>query len=122
MSSDGDSRELADMIADVMRGSRPLTVRQIATAIERRSGVTTDPRTVTVVLIKNRRRFGLYRPRFFQRLAKWHLVEAGPADDPGNAGASVPAWPYRPTMSGSAAVPLAFREDDPPTNAMGPAV
>jgi hypothetical protein len=121
MSSELDSNALADLVASVLRGNGPMTTHEIAKALKRRS-VQIDAERVTRILLANRRRFGLHKPRFFQRRAKWHLVEAGPADDPGHAGAPVPAWPYRPTLSGSAAAPLSFREDDPPTNAMGRAV
>jgi hypothetical protein len=121
MSSEADSKDLADLVASVLRDNRPMTTHEIAKALQRRS-VKTDAEMVTRILLTNRRRFALHRPRFFQRRARWQLVEAGPADDPGHAGAPVPARPYRPTMSGSAAVPLAFRDDDPPPNAMGGAV
>jgi hypothetical protein len=122
MSSDANSNELADLVASILRGGRPMTPHEIAAALTRRSGVRVDARGVTLVLIENRRRFRLNKSRFFQRRATWQLVEAGPADDPGHAGAPVPAWPHRPTLSGAAALPLAFREDDPPTNAVGDAV
>ena len=121
MTPDPDSQKLADLVASVLRDSPPMTTREIATAIQRR-GTKIDARGITLVLLENRRRFRLHKARFLQRRAKWQLVEAGPADDPGNAGAPVPAWPYRPTLSGSTAAPLAFREDDPPTNALGPAM
>jgi hypothetical protein len=121
MSSELDSNALADLVASVLRGNRPMTTHEIAKALQRRS-VKADADKVTRILLSNRRRFGLHKPRFFQRRAKWQLVEAGPADDPGNAGAPVPAWPYRPTLSGSAAAPLAFRQDDPPTDAIGRAI
>ena len=45
-------------------------------------------------------------------------VEAGTADDPGGAGAAVPARPHPPTLSSGAAAALTFEEDDPPTNAV----
>jgi hypothetical protein len=121
MSSDSDSNELVDVIAAVLRDTQPMTTREIAKALERRS-VKADARSVRLVLIHNRRRFRLHKSRFLQRRATWQLVEVGPADDPGHADAPVPAWPYRPTLSGSAAAPLSFREDDPPTNAMGRAI
>jgi hypothetical protein len=121
MSSEAESNDLADLIASVLRDNRPMTSREIAKALRRRS-VKTDSEMVTRILLTSRGRFGLHRPRFFQRRARWQLVEAGPADDPGHAGAPVSARPYRPILSGSAAIPLAFREDDPPTNAIGRAV
>ncbi len=46
-------------------------------------------------------------------------VEAGSADDAGGAGATVPARPYPPTLSGGAAAALIFEEDEPPPNAVG---
>jgi hypothetical protein len=121
MSFEPDSTQLADLIASVLRDHPPMTTDEIAKALQRRS-LKTDAEQVTRILLANRRRFGLHKPRFFQRRAKWQLVEAGPADDPGHAGAPVPAWPHRPTLSGSAAATLSFREDDPPTNAVGRAV
>lgn len=95
-----------------------MTTAEIARAIQRHAKVKTDARSVTAVLAESRR----FRPshrRFFQRGAKWELVEAGPADSPGTAGAPVPARPYPPTLSGAAAADLSFREDEPPTNAIG---
>jgi hypothetical protein len=48
-------------------------------------------------------------------------VEAGSADDPGGAGAAVPARPYPPTLSSGAAAALTFEQDEPPTDAVGQA-
>jgi hypothetical protein len=98
-----------------------MTEREIVRAIYRRSKVTTDAGSVRVVLRLHRERFRTFRPRFrlFPRANKWRLVEAGPADNPGTSGAPVPARPYPPTLSGSAAAELAFREDEPPANAIG---
>jgi len=48
-------------------------------------------------------------------------VEAGSADDPGGAGAAVPARPYPPTLSSGAAAALTFEQDEPTTNAVGQA-
>jgi len=109
---------LAELIVSVMRGHRPMTASEIARAIHRRDKVKTDGRSVTAVLVDSRH-FRRSRRRFFQRGARWELVEVGPADNPGTAGASVPARPYPPTLSGAAAVDLSFREDEPPTNAIG---
>jgi len=39
-------------------------------------------------------------------------VEAGSGDDAGGAGAGVPARPYPPTLSGGAAAPLSFGDDE----------
>src|SRR2546428_10627735 len=48
-------------------------------------------------------------------------VEAGSADDPGGAGAAVPARPYPPTLSSGAAAALTVEQDEPTTNAAGQA-
>jgi hypothetical protein len=79
--------------------------------------MTADGRSVTAVLVDSRQ-FRRSLRRFFERIARWKLVEVGPADNPGTAGAPVPARPYPPTLSGAAAAELSFREDDPP-NAVG---
>ena len=112
---------LDELVAAVLRNRRPMTDEQIVKAIYRRARVTTDAHSVRIVLMSHTGRFIRIRPRFrlFRRSIRWRLVEAGPASDPGNAGAPVPAWPYRPTLSGAAAVPLNFRSDEPPTNATG---
>lgn len=109
---------LVELIVSEMRGHRPMTASEIARAIQHHAKVKTDARSVTAVLAESRR----FRPthrRFFQRGARWELVEVGPADNPGPAGAPVPARPHPPTLSGAAAADLAFREDEPPTNAIG---
>ena len=110
-----------ELVAEVLRDQRPMTEAQIVRAIFRRARVTTDAPSVRIVLMSHAGRFCRVRPRFhlFRRSSRWLLVEAGPASDPGNAGAPVPAWPYRPTLSGAAAAPLNFRCDAPPTNATG---
>lgn len=115
---------LLELVAGVMRGNQPMTDGQIVRALHRRAHVSTDARSVRHVLTKNQRRFRPVGSRFnlFRRGVRWLLVEAGSADDPGHAGAPVPARPYRPLLSGAAAVPLAFREEDPPTGAIGRAV
>ncbi|HEV2036651.1 MAG TPA: hypothetical protein VGU71_21070 [Candidatus Dormibacteraeota bacterium] len=110
---------LAELISLVMRGCRPMTASEIARAIRRRVKVKTDERSVTRILMVHPRHFMRSRRRFFQRSSRWELVEVGPADLPGPAGAPVPAWPYRPTLSGAAAANLTFREDEPPANAIG---
>ena len=111
---------LLELVAGIMRGNRPMTDAQIARTIHRRANVQTDARSVRHVLMSNQRRFRPVGSRFsfFRRGVRWRLVEAGPASDPGNAGPPVPARPYRPLLSGATAQPLAFREDDPPTNAI----
>ena len=110
--------ELGYLIRSVMRGARPMTAREIARALRRRAKVTTNERSVVAVLNADPRHFVCTRRKFFQRGVRWQLVEAGPATDPGESGAPVPAWPYRPTLSGSAAAALTFRDDEPPTNAV----
>jgi hypothetical protein len=110
---------LAELISLVMRGSRPMTASEIARAVRRRTKVKTDARSVTAVLMVHPRHFMRVRRRFFQRGGRWELVEVGPADSPGTAGAPVPAWPYPPALSGAAAATLTFREEEPPTNAIG---
>jgi len=109
---------LAELIVSVMRGHRPMTVVEIARAIQRNAKVKTDEISVTAILM-DRGHFRRSRRRFFQRGARWELVEVGSSDNPGTAGAPVPARPYPPTLSGAAAADLSFREDDPPTNAIG---
>lgn len=112
---------LAELITMVMRGGRPMTASEIARAIRRRTKVKTDARSVATVLTVHSRHFKRSPRRFlfFQRSSRWELVEVGPTDSPGTAGAPVPAWPYRPTLSGAAAASMTFREDEPPTNAIG---
>ena len=109
---------LAELVVSVMRGHRPMTASEIARAIQRHAQVKTDARGVTSILVDSRH-FRRSRRRFFQRGARWELVEVGPADHPGPAGAPVPARPYPPTLSGAAAADLSFREDEPPASAIG---
>ena len=110
---------LAELISLVMGGSRPMTASEIARAIRRRTKVKTDARSVATVLMVHPRHFVRSRRRFFQRSSRWELVEVGPAESPGTSGAPVPAWPYPPTLSGAAAATLTFRDDEPPTSAIG---
>ncbi len=121
MTSEAGLQKLTELVAGAMRGSRPMTEHQIVRVIYRMSKVTTDAPSVRLVLMSDRRRFSQRRPRFrfFQRSTKWQLVEVGSADTPGTAGATVPARPYPPTLSGAAAAELTFREDEPPTKAIG---
>ena len=121
MTSEAGFHRLTELVAGAMRANRPMTEHQIVRAIYRMSKVKTDARSVRLVLMSDRRRFGLLRPRFrlFQRSTKWQLVEVGPADNPGTSGAPVAARPYPPTLSGAAAAELTFGEDEPPTNAIG---
>lgn len=109
---------LAELIVWEMRGHRPMTAAEIARAIRRHAKVKTDARSVTSILV-DKQHFRRSRRGFFQRGARWELVEVGPADNPGTTEAPVPARPYPPTLSGAAAVVLSFREDEPPTSAIG---
>lgn len=121
MGSEAGFHRLTELVAGAIYGNRPMTEHQIVRAIYRRAKVKTDARSVRLVLMSDRRRFGLLRPRFpfFQRSTRWQLVEVGSADNPGTAGAPVPARPHLPTLSGAAAAELIFREDEPPTGAIG---
>jgi hypothetical protein len=110
---------LGEAIVDVLRCDRPMTAYEIARAMRRRHDVRIDAKTVESMLMRDPRRFRRGQRRFFQRGARWQLVEAGPSTDPGGSGAPVPARPYPPTLSGAAAVALEFAEDEPPTNAIG---
>lgn len=110
--------QLSELIVFAMRGNGPMTVREIARAIQRRTNMRIAARSLRRVLA-DPRRFKKSRRRFFQRGAKWELVEVGPVDNPGAAGAPVPARPYPPTLSGAAAAELSFEEDEPPTSAIG---
>ena len=109
---------LTELIVFEMRGHSPMSASEIARAIRRHAKVKTDARSVTSILV-DKHRFRRSLRRFFQRAARWELVEVGPADNPGTANARVPARPYPPTLSGAAAADLSFREDEPPTNAIG---
>lgn len=124
MTSEAGFHRLTELVTAAMHGAEPMTEQQIVKAIHRRARIKTDASSVRRVLLAHKARFRLVRPRFrfFQRGSRWLLVEAGPADNPGTAGAQVPAWPYPPTLSGAAAAELIFREDEPPTNAIGRAV
>jgi hypothetical protein len=114
-----EGEELGELISTVMRGHGAMTSTQIAIAVQRSTGVKTDARAVTKILRGQPRHFRPSHRRFFQRGVKWELVEVGSADSPGAAGAPVPARPYPPTLSGAAAADVPFREDEPPTNAIG---
>ena len=113
------SEELGELIYNVMRGRGAMTTAQIASAMQRRTGVKTKIRTVSELLGGQPRRFRRLRRKFLQRSTRWQLVEVSSSDNPGTAGAPVPARPYPPTLSGAAAAELTFRRDEPPTNAIG---
>ena len=121
MSWEADHRRLSELIAEVLRANTPMTEQRIASAISRRAGVRTDARSVRLVLLALPHRFrpAKDRFRFLRRAARWQLVEAGPAEDPGTSGAPVQATPRAPLLSGSAAAQLTFREEDPPAEAIG---
>ena len=121
---------LLQLIVTVMRDGRAMSASEIAKAVSKSSGRKLDRRTVEAFLAPVageavfvsgalRCRFIRQRPRgLFQRRTRWRLIEA-PASPPDTSGAPVPAWPYRPRLSGAAAANLTFRDDDPPTNAIG---
>src|ERR1700716_101154 len=115
---------LDELMVSVMRENHPMTDKQIVRELQSRAKIKTDARCVRTVLMSRPRRFGQVRPRFqiFRRRVRWRLVEAGPGNTSGSAGAPVPAWPYRPSLSGAAAAPLAFRDTEPPANAVGRSV
>jgi hypothetical protein len=121
---------LLSQIVRVLYDGRAMTAAEIASAASRRSHRKIDRRNVEKILmplaggvvtvsgmpprmvLRQRRR------RLLQQVVRWRLVEA-PASPPDASEALVPAWPYPPTLSGVAAVPLTFRDDEPPTNAIG---
>ena len=121
---------LLKLIVAVMRDGRPMTVAAIAKAASRKSVRKVDARSVDTMLrsasgevvilagVPPCRIVPQRRRRLLQRGTRWRLVEV-PASPPDTSEAPVPAWPYPPTLSGAAAVPLAFREDGPPTDAIG---
>ena len=60
------------------------------------------------------------RRGFLRRAAHWTLVEVPESGlGPAASGSRVPARPHPSASSGAAAVPMTFRTDDPPTNAIG---
>ena len=112
---------LDELAAEVLRDRRPMTEAQIVPAIFRVPGSRRMPPAFATsscprpaASVESGHAF-----TSFGAAVDGLLVEAGSAGDPGNAGAPVPAWPYRPTLSGAAAAPLKFRGDEPPTNATG---
>jgi hypothetical protein len=121
---------LVKLIVTVMHDGRPMTVAEIAKAASKRSARRVDRRSVEAMLrsvsggvvilagVPPCRIIPQRRRHLFQRGTRWRLVEV-PASPPNTSGAPVPAWPYPPTLSGAAAVPLTFRADEPPTNAIG---
>ncbi|HEV2139965.1 MAG TPA: hypothetical protein VGT01_02140 [Candidatus Dormibacteraeota bacterium] len=113
------SEDLGELIYNVMRGRGAMTTAQIASAMQRRTGVKTKIRTVTEILEGRPGRFRRLPRKFLQRSTRWQLVEVAASDNPGTAGAPVPARPFTPTLSGAAAAELTFRQDEPPTNAIG---
>jgi hypothetical protein len=121
---------LLRLIVAVMQNERAMTASEIAKAASRRSVRRVDRRSVEAMLrsasgelvilagMPRCRIVPQRRRRILRRATRWRLVEA-PASPPETSGAPVPAWPYPPALSGAAAAPLAFRDDEPPTNAIG---
>jgi hypothetical protein len=121
---------LVKLVVTVMHDGRPMTVAEIARAASKSSARKVDRRSVEAMLksvsggvvilagVPPCRIIPQRRRRLFQRNTRWRLVDV-PASPPDITGAPVPAWPYPPTLSGAAAVPLTFRTDEPPTNAIG---
>jgi hypothetical protein len=121
---------LLKLIVTVMLDGRVMTEAEIARAVSNRTARIVDRRSVAAILkplvggivtvagvppcaIVRQRRHGL-----LQRGTRWRLVEA-PTAPPDTSGAPVPAQPYPSTQSGAAAATLTFRDDEPPTKAIG---
>jgi hypothetical protein len=118
------------LIVKVLYERPGMTAAQIAKAASKRAARRVDRRGVETILtsiaggvvsvaglppsqvVRQRRR------SLFQRGTRWRLV-AAPASPPDTSGAPVPASPFPRSSSGAAAAMLTFREDDPPTNAIG---
>jgi len=113
-----DERLLRAVIEVMVWAKAPMTAREIARAASRSGLRRSGRRSVERILKHNSLLFELHSRRHFLSAARWRLVQAN-ASPPDASGAPVPAWPYRPALSGAAAVPLTFRKDDPPTNAIG---
>jgi hypothetical protein len=121
---------LLEQIVTVMHDGRAMTAAEIARAASTSSARKIDRRSVEKILmplaggvvtvsgVPPRMVLRRRRRRLLQQVTRWQLVEA-PASPPDTAGALVPAWPHPPTLSGAAAAPLTFRDDEPPTNAIG---
>jgi hypothetical protein len=121
---------LVKLIVTVMHDGRPMTAAEIAKVASKSSARRVDRRSVEAMLrsaagevvilpgVSPCRIIPQRRRRLLQRATRWRLVVV-PASPPNTSGSPVPAWPYPPTLSGTAAVPLTFGEDEPPTNAIG---
>jgi hypothetical protein len=114
----GDER-LLRAVVESMRGCGPMTAREIARVASRRGHRRVGRRSVEKILKHNSLMFELHSHRHLLSAARWRLVDAGHAGGPDITGAPVPAIPRPPMLSGAAAVPLTFREDEPPANAIG---
>jgi hypothetical protein len=121
---------LLKLIVTVMHDGRDMTASEIARAASNQSWRKVDRRSVEAILnpladgfvhlagVPPCQIIRLRRRGLLQRGIRWRLVEA-PASPPHPSGAPVPAWPYPPTLSGAAAAALMFRDEEPPTNAIG---
>jgi hypothetical protein len=121
---------LLQLIVTAMGDGRAMTAGEIAKAASKSSARKVDRRSVEAILtplagglvmltgVPPRRVIRQRRRGLFQRGTRWRLVDE-PASPTDSADAPVPAWPYRPTLSGAAAAPLMFREDEPLTDAIG---
>jgi hypothetical protein len=110
---------LLNVVVEVMRGRVPMTAGQIARAASRKGLPKVRSRSVERILKHNSSVFEIHSRSHLFAATRWRLAEAGPARGPDAAGAPVPAWPYRPTLSGAAAASLTFRADEPPADAIG---
>jgi hypothetical protein len=95
------------------RTARRIDRRGVETILTSIAGGVVSVAGVPLSQVVCQRRRGL-----FQRGTRWRLV-AAPASPPDTSGAPVPASPYPRSSSGAAAAMLTFRQDEPPTNAIG---
>jgi hypothetical protein len=122
---------LLSLIVTVLYESPAMTAAEIAKAATIKRGRRVERRSVEAILrplaggfvaVAGVPRCRVIRQRrgLLQRAVRWRLVAAeAPASPPDASGAPVPARPYPPHLSGAAAANLTFRDDEPPTNAIG---